>query len=599
MKILFCVRDYYNFSGGAEKCLDTFFSLLIDDGNEIRVLTRMSGLFTKPIKINHKKITLIPVLEKNLEDELFRQIKKFSPDFIVSQLQWSERVFRATRNFRIPKIFFVKHIRDLKQESTQELLRLYPIDIIVINSEYSKKYIKKSLYPKQKVILSYPLIDYKKYRIKNRSKKSTSKFVTMINFRQEKGSELFKELARVMPGKKFLAINSWQTFNKGEKKQQANLYIEGPYEDVREVYKKTQILLVPSFGEEIFARVILEAMINGIPVIGSNVGGISEALGQNGVLINDFNNINSWKNALRKFEDPSYYLEMSEKALRQAEGYSLENEYEQILSAMKFCFQEEKSFFSKQKKLLFLLELRLARYFYYLSKKVFNKLKYSLLNFDRKIFSKLFLTLHTTASPISDSFGFDRGGPIDRYYIEQFLKIHSRSIQGKILEVGDDRYTQQFGHNIKNLDILNVKEGLWDTSIVDDLSNPHKLPFNYYDCFICTQTLHCIYNCDEAIQNSLKVLKKGGTLLITVPGISPLSLHDYQDWGQFWTFTEMSLRKLLEKYAPKENILIYSYGNLKSSVAFLYGYSWKELRRNELDEHSLKFPITIAAAIKK
>lgn len=40
--------------------------------------------------------------------------------------------------------------------------------------------------------------------------------------------------------------------------------------------------------------------------------------------------------------------------------------------------------------------------------------------------------------PLSASYGFDRGTPVDRLYIEEFLKLHSDDVRGRVLEIGDD-----------------------------------------------------------------------------------------------------------------------------------------------------------------
>ncbi|NIV33023.1 MAG: methyltransferase, partial [Anaerolineae bacterium] len=50
-------------------------------------------------------------------------------------------------------------------------------------------------------------------------------------------------------------------------------------------------------------------------------------------------------------------------------------------------------------------------------------------------------------TPISQRFGYDRGRPIDRYYIEGFLAQHANDVRGRVLEIGDDSYTRQFGGN--------------------------------------------------------------------------------------------------------------------------------------------------------
>src|SRR5919106_494225 len=59
--------------------------------------------------------------------------------------------------------------------------------------------------------------------------------------------------------------------------------------------------------------------------------------------------------------------------------------------------------------------------------------------------------------PISKKWGFDRGLPIDRYYIEQFLAKHASDVRGHALEIGDNTYTYRYGAGrITNSDILHV-----------------------------------------------------------------------------------------------------------------------------------------------
>jgi glycosyltransferase involved in cell wall biosynthesis len=47
--------------------------------------------------------------------------------------------------------------------------------------------------------------------------------------------------------------------------------------------------------------------------------------------------------------------------------------------------------------------------------------------------------------PISLDFGFDRGTPVDRYYVEGFLARHASDIRGRVLEIGDASYSRRFG----------------------------------------------------------------------------------------------------------------------------------------------------------
>jgi len=46
------------------------------------------------------------------------------------------------------------------------------------------------------------------------------------------------------------------------------------------------------------------------------------------------------------------------------------------------------------------------------------------------------------SEPLSRKFGFDRGTPIERVYIDQFLSEKRHLIQGTVVEVGGNAYTR-------------------------------------------------------------------------------------------------------------------------------------------------------------
>ena len=62
--------------------------------------------------------------------------------------------------------------------------------------------------------------------------------------------------------------------------------------------------------------------------------------------------------------------------------------------------------------------------------------------------------------PISPVFGFDRGQPIDCNYIENFLALQAGHIRGRVLEIGDNAYTEKYGGaRVSKGDVLHVTEG--------------------------------------------------------------------------------------------------------------------------------------------
>jgi glycosyltransferase involved in cell wall biosynthesis len=186
-------------------------------------------------------------------------------------------------------------------------------------------------------------------------------------------------------------------------------------------------------------------------------------------------------------------------------------------------------------------------------------------------------------TPISREFGFDRGLPIDRYYIENFLARHANDIQGHVLEVGDDTYTCKYGgKRVIKKDILHVSEDNPAATIVADLAQADHIPSNFFDCIILTQTLHIVYDVQVAIKTLYRILKPGGVLLVTFPGISQISIDEWSD-SWYWSFTVRSAQRLFEDVFREQNIEVQSFGNVLVATAFLQGLAVEELNKKELD----------------
>jgi hypothetical protein len=213
----------------------------------------------------------------------------------------------------------------------------------------------------------------------------------------------------------------------------------------------------------------------------------------------------------------------------------------------------------------------------------------------RRILKRTITSIHLSRiEPISRLFGFDRGTPIDRYYIDKFLTENQKDIKGNILEIAENTYSKKFGQNVSSYEILHFDDSNKNATIIGDLTKPETLPEQKIDCFICTQTLNFIFDLQKAIFGCYKLLKMGGVLLSTVSGISQISRYDMDRWGDFWRFTDLSIRKLFETVFPKDNITITTYGNVLSATAFLQGLSVEDLPKKKLlDKHDIDYQITI------
>ncbi|WP_460208282.1 glycosyltransferase [Scytonema sp. NUACC21] len=202
-------------------------------------------------------------------------------------------------------------------------------------------------------------------------------------------------------------------------------------------------------------------------------------------------------------------------------------------------------------------------------------------------------------TPLSRVFGFDRGLPIDRYYIEKFLATQADDIRGRVLEIGDNFYTRKFGgERVTKSDVLHVVEGNPDATIVGDLTNADLIPSDTFDCLVLTQTLHLIYDVQSALKTIERILKPGGIALITFPGISQICIDEWKDYW-CWGFTHLSAQRLFEEVFPKTNLTLQIHGNVLAATAFLQGIAAQELRKEELDSCDPSYQVLITVRAMK
>jgi glycosyltransferase involved in cell wall biosynthesis/SAM-dependent methyltransferase len=219
--------------------------------------------------------------------------------------------------------------------------------------------------------------------------------------------------------------------------------------------------------------------------------------------------------------------------------------------------------------------------------------------FGRKPVGRVDLGDLRRTTPISPVFGYDRGRPIDRRFIESFLARHAEAIRGRVLEIGDNSYTKRFGgERVTRSDVLHVSQGAPQATLLGDLENGNDLPSDAFDCIVLTQTLHLLFDLRRAVATLHRLLKPGGVLLITVPGVSSV---DRGEWGFSWqwSFTASSLRRLLELSFPVAGIGIEVSGNVLAAVAFLHGLADHELDPSELDAQDPHYPVIVAARAVK
>ena len=202
--------------------------------------------------------------------------------------------------------------------------------------------------------------------------------------------------------------------------------------------------------------------------------------------------------------------------------------------------------------------------------------------------------------PVSRLYGSERGTPIDRYYIEQFLGKHATDIRGRVLEIQDNGYTTRFGGDqVAQSDVLHIDPGHPGVTIVADLCDAPEIASDSFDCIILTQTLLVIPDLPAVAETLARILKPDGILLVTTGGISRICHHEDEMWGHYWNLTRRSVELVFAGPFAEGTLEIESYGNVLSAICSLQGFSAEELDATELDLRDEFYPVILGLRVAK
>jgi SAM-dependent methyltransferase len=203
-------------------------------------------------------------------------------------------------------------------------------------------------------------------------------------------------------------------------------------------------------------------------------------------------------------------------------------------------------------------------------------------------------------TPIDPNWGFERGTPIDRVYVERFIGANAGDIHGHVLEIAAPDYTTAFGRGVEKVDILMATEGNPEATIVGDLADAPHIPSDTFDCAIVTQTLQFVYDVRSALATLHRILAPGGVLLATVPGLTKISPIEDEQFGEWWHYTGRSLERLGGEAFGAAAVEVTTFGNVLAASGFLYGLAASDLRPDELAAHDPLYEVVIGLrAVKR
>jgi surfactin synthase thioesterase subunit/glycosyltransferase involved in cell wall biosynthesis len=218
----------------------------------------------------------------NLRAYFVSQIAKFRPDVILTSTDDpAQLLLEASLRANVRTVYMARATLavpfgpDCAFPSAAKTEMLRQTDAVVGVSQYVADYIRRwSGIPAVHVPIS--LLDPSPYPDLGRF---DNDFVTLVNPCAVKGISIFLELAGRMPSVRFAAVPTWGTneVDRAALARHPNVTVLDPVDNVEDILRRTRVLLAPSLWAEARSRIVVEAMLRGVPVIASEIGGIPEA----------------------------------------------------------------------------------------------------------------------------------------------------------------------------------------------------------------------------------------------------------------------------------------------------------------------------------
>jgi hypothetical protein len=198
--------------------------------------------------------------------------------------------------------------------------------------------------------------------------------------------------------------------------------------------------------------------------------------------------------------------------------------------------------------------------------------------------------------PASRTFGYERGQPIHRYYVQRFLQRHAEVIRGRCLEFQDPGYLRAYeSGRASRIDVLDLSADNPHASIVADLTRPNQIASESFDCIVCVHVLHLVYEADVFARELHRLLAAGGALLVAVPGTSMID----RNWTEYRRWTDLGVKTLLGQFFRECDIVVEAYGNSLSAAAEMRGLAADEIAPWELNARDELFQVEVCALATK
>lgn len=233
------------------------------------------------------------------------QVKGWRPDIIVTHHDHAAYSIKLAKTFGARSVFLTHNNFAINRRP----LKARP-DLTVWNSDWVRESLTDQFGSPGDSMTFHPPLTPERHWVSQ-----TGDAHTLVNLNPDKGAHLFYELAAKEPDRKFVGVI-------GGHGQQIirhnlpNVEIMGHDPDMRRVWGRTRVLLMPSIQES-YGLVAVEAGLNGIPTIAHPTDGLLENLGAGG-LFADRDSVSEWQHQLRLLDEVNHFQAASDYAVARA-----------------------------------------------------------------------------------------------------------------------------------------------------------------------------------------------------------------------------------------------------------------------------------------
>lgn len=313
MIALFVTMISYPFGGGEEFmfqvmkwCLDRNINVVwISFFDKNRKTNPRFRVRTITSKKSSCKGFLVDLKSEMSESTIQTWIRLVKPAFIKTQGWEMLSTTKIAKKFRIPVIcgyhFWVDLVdlspkyynRDILQHMDEHKISSKFIQLVGCSNSHvyvCSEFIQKVVHDLSGIKIPVIHASCNEEKIKREVVIKDTKYILQINTHELKGGKILLDLLRKV-NLPFISIQT-EPFSEAldqsikEATKGESIFLTR-VEDIGSIYKKTRIMLAPSLVDETFCRTVCEAMANGIPIVTTGKGNISNLVGDSGVILSE------------------------------------------------------------------------------------------------------------------------------------------------------------------------------------------------------------------------------------------------------------------------------------------------------------------------